>query len=126
VTENHGSLPSITVSQLPPTSKAFADAVLEMEEGDISRPVQTDFGWHVIHVQGKDVTPYREVRDDLVGQLADPAFADHERALLEDGSIEVNPRFGRLDPQSLTVLRITSTDPVGATPTGPVNVAPEG
>jgi hypothetical protein len=122
VKTNGGSLASTPVSQFVPE---FADAVLALENGDISRPVKTDFGWHVIHMVDKEVTPFADVRAGLVASKAGPAFADYERSLIEDGAIEVNPRFGRLDPATLTVVRITSTDPVGtASSPEPVNVAP--
>ena len=82
-----------------------------MEEGETSRPVQTEFGWHVIHMVDKEVTPYEDVRADLVASRSGPAFADRVRDEMEEGHIEVDPRFGRFDPETLTVVRITSTDP---------------
>ena len=120
--QNEGSLASTPVIQFVPE---FQAAVLAMENGEISEPVQTEFGFHVIHMVDKEVTPFEEVRDDLVASQAGPAFAEHARDLLADEQIDVNPRYGRLDPQTLTVVRITSTDPAApASPTGPVNVAP--
>ncbi len=122
VEQNGGALGSTPVSQFTP---GFREAVLELEVDRISPPVQSEFGWHVIHMVQKEVTPFEDVRADLVASRAGPAFAEHERGLLGNGDIQVNPRFGRLDPQTLIVVRITSTDPLAsAEPSGPVNVAP--
>jgi len=125
VSQNGGALGSTPVSQF--SDPAFQQAVLAMNVGDISEPVQSQFGWHVIHMVDKEVTPFQDVRADIVSSKADGAFADYERSMIADGQIDVNPRFGRLDPQSLQVVRITSTDAASSvSPTAPASVAPAG
>ena len=39
---------------------AFAQAVRRMQIGEVSQPVQTRFGWHVIQLQGKRTVPVPE------------------------------------------------------------------
>jgi peptidyl-prolyl cis-trans isomerase D len=52
--------------------KAFDDAVFAMKPGEIAGPVQTEFGWHVIHLVG--VTPetarsFDEVKSQIEADL---------------------------------------------------------
>ena len=53
--------------------KPFADAAFAMNAGDISEPVRTRFGWHVIKVTDttdKTVTPFEEVQDKIEEEMA--------------------------------------------------------
>ena len=48
--------------------RAFEDALFALEEGAISEPVRTRFGFHLIRfddARGGEVTPFEEVRDEL-------------------------------------------------------------
>ncbi len=122
VQQNEGSLGSSYASGY---TQAFADAVLAMQVGDISRPVETEFGWHVINMVDKEVTPFDEAREGIVQAESGPIFFDWVRARVDEGDVEVDPRFGRYDREGLRVARISSTDPsaVITSPT-PVNAAP--
>jgi hypothetical protein len=102
--QNSGALPATPASKFV---KPFADAALAMKPGDISRPVHTPFGWHVIHLVDKQITPFAQVRK----QAEANAFRDWVRQQDQAGAIDVDPSFGRFDPSTLQVVRITSTDP---------------
>ena len=52
---------------------AFEDAAFSLEIGEISQPVQTTYGWHLIQVIGKEV---RTVSSDRLSQLQSTAFSN--------------------------------------------------
>ena len=119
--QNSGALPASPATQYV---KEFADAVIALEPGEISKPVQTKFGWHVIRLEDKQVTPFEQVRGQLVSQQEQAdAFTAWAREQDRTGQIDVNPSFGRLDPDTLQVVRITSTDPSATTSPSPSSVA---
>src|SRR3546814_6215338 len=61
----------------------FEDALFAMQPGDVSEPVKTDFGWHVIklrEVRSGQQTSFAEARAQLEGEQAEVA---RERAFNE-------------------------------------------
>jgi peptidyl-prolyl cis-trans isomerase D len=51
---------------------AFEEAAFRMKEGEISDPVKSEFGWHVIRLSGvrpAAVRPFAEVRAELAAEL---------------------------------------------------------
>lgn len=74
----------------------FSDAAFSMAEGDISEPVRTQFGWHLIKVEkihDASVSPLEDVsdqiRDELVKEYSqeiayDAADAAFDQALADD------------------------------------------
>jgi len=52
---------------------AFEEAAFRLKQGEISAPVKSDFGWHVIRVTGVQAAqarPFAEVRAELAAELA--------------------------------------------------------
>lgn len=48
----------------------FKQAALEQEVGVIGQPVRTQFGYHIIRVEDRSVVSLEEIREPLIGQLA--------------------------------------------------------
>jgi parvulin-like peptidyl-prolyl isomerase len=63
----------------------FSAALAELEVGEISEPVRSDFGWHVIQKTGERESPQAEA-EDIAAQLADDpdAFAALAEQYSED------------------------------------------
>jgi foldase protein PrsA len=93
----------------------FVAATLALKPGEISGPVQTQSGWHVIHLVRRDVSSFEDVRAQLEANQAGTVFNDWFTERLGTTSVEVNPRFGRFDQDTGEVLPIRSTaqEPAG-------------
>ena len=48
----------------------FVAATMALQPGEISGPVKTQFGWHVIHLVRRDVAPFEDVRPQLEANQA--------------------------------------------------------
>ncbi|SLN10906.1 putative parvulin-type peptidyl-prolyl cis-trans isomerase precursor [Aquimixticola soesokkakensis] len=68
----------------------FEAAVVDMEEGDISDPVQTQFGWHVIKLletRLAEAPTLDDVRDELTAEVQTQVIEDRLAALEADATI---------------------------------------
>ena len=108
--ESGGELGSAPAAQYAPE---FANAAVALQPGEISRPVRTQFGWHVIYLVDKEVTPFAEAKERLIEPLADREFQAWLTDRAEELGVEVNPRYGRFAPDSFSVQPARSTDPEG-------------
>ena len=81
----------------------FEAAVVTLEPGQVSEPVQTQFGWHVVKLnetRQKDAPTLNEVRDQLVEQVQRAAVQATLEAATSAASItRVEP--GAVDPTVL-------------------------
>jgi len=80
--------------------KPFEDAVVVMEAGEISAPVQTRFGWHIIklnEVRVQEAPAFATVRDELKVAVQEQAVKKHIDALLLAAEI-TRPGEGIVDP----------------------------
>jgi peptidyl-prolyl cis-trans isomerase C len=86
--KNGGDLGYFTKEQMVPE---FAKVAFELKKGEISGPVKTQFGWHVIKVEDKRVKPpptFEEVKPQLVEYVQRKAQADLVTKLRADAKIE--------------------------------------
>lgn len=111
---NGGSLgPTVEAAFVQQYDPTFAAAALELQPRQISAPVQTQFGWHVIELLSREVAPLEQVREQIASQAAAEAFQSWMRERLQTAEIRVNPRYGRLDRASGEVVAVRSTSTGG-------------
>ncbi len=68
------------------TVKPFEEAAFSLQPGQVSDPVQTQYGWHLIKVEDKKtegIKPLEAVRDKIRQRLARNKAADHLDAKLD-------------------------------------------
>lgn len=81
----------------------FEDAVLLLEAGQISPPVQTQFGWHVLilnETREKGAPALAEVREELIAKIEADAVDSALSTLLEAATITRTDLAG-IDPATL-------------------------
>jgi hypothetical protein len=111
-------------SQFDPT---FVEATLALQPGEISAPVQTQFGWHVIYLEDVQIQPLEAVAEQIVASAAPQAFSAWMQETMRTSEISVNPRYGALNVTTGQVEPVRSTETGGPalpsspapTPTGP-------
>ena len=84
----------------------FEQAVEGMEPGDVSGPVQTEFGWHIIKLnetRDKPVPPLEEVQADIVASLQEAVILSKIEELKAATDVTLADE-GSIDPAVLTNL----------------------
>jgi len=79
--------------------KPFEDAVVTMKAGEVKGPVQTDFGWHLIKLNGtriSEIPTLDTLREELAAEIETKAVEDYVNALSAAAKIE-KPGIG-IDP----------------------------
>jgi len=83
-----GDLGYFTKDQMVPE---FADVAFKMYPGQLSNPVKTQFGWHVIKVEDKRIKQppeFEKVKDQIEAYLARKAQADFIAKLRQSTKVE--------------------------------------
>lgn len=82
----------------------FEEAVMAMEVGAVSEPVETQFGWHVITLndtRSQAAPPLDEVREELAEEIRQAAVTERLEALRAEAEITM-PDEGAMDPSALS------------------------
>lgn len=73
----------------------FEQAAFALGIGEVSEPVQTQFGWHLIRVLGHENRPLTQSECD---QLADQKFSDWLKQLRDNSEVELLPYWETIVP----------------------------
>ena len=82
--------------------KPFEDAVIAAKVGEVTAPVKSDFGWHLIKVAETRIAaapPLDDLRDELAAAIEQKAIEAHLKTLTDAATI-TRPGDG-FDPKSL-------------------------
>ena len=94
----------------------FSDAAFKLKKGEISDPVKTQFGWHIIQVEDtrtKTFPPFEQVKDQAARYVSQKAEQDAILQLHNAAKIELFDADGKpLPPEAPAV------DPSKAAPAG--------
>lgn len=82
-----GAYEDVQVSDWVPE---FKQAALEQEIGVIGEPVRTQYGYHIVRVEDRSEASLEEVRDPLIGKLANEKIEVYFTQTLPDLIIEIN------------------------------------
>ena len=86
----------------------FEEAVAGLEVGEVSEPVETQFGWHIVKLNDARMAPVpsrEELYQQLVGMVQEKAFYSRIDELTEAGKIET-VETGAIDPMVLNDLNL--------------------
>jgi parvulin-like peptidyl-prolyl isomerase len=87
----------------------FDTAARALEVGEISEPVQTTFGWHVIQLLGRDTQPRDQANIDRLHQEAFQEWLDQQQA---EAQVDIVPNWVTLVPDEPDIpeqIKITPT-----------------
>lgn len=68
----------------------FADVAFKTDKGEISAPVKSDFGWHIIKVEDRrplNPPKYEEVKERIQAALAGNAVENYLNKLVEENNV---------------------------------------
>lgn len=86
--DDGGSLGYFTSGQMVPQ---FDEAAFKLAKGDVSQPIQTQFGWHLIKVEDKRDRPapeFNAVKDRLVASMMQRKAQEVATGLRGNASVE--------------------------------------
>lgn len=85
---NGGELGWFTKDKMVPE---FADAAFKLKKGEVSAPIQSAFGWHVIQVEDRrplQIASYEEMKESLRKELSNEAMQTYMEGLLKSASVK--------------------------------------
>ncbi len=100
----------------------FADAAFKLQPGQISDPVKSQFGWHIIKVEERrmrNFPPFEELKDQAARYVAQKAQSDLIASLHGTAKIERADDSGNLVPEPAPIPSATPAAPAAGDDTKP-------
>ncbi|MDP3427625.1 MAG: SurA N-terminal domain-containing protein, partial [Humidesulfovibrio sp.] len=72
--------------------KPFEDAALSLKPGQVSEPVRTQFGWHLVKLMGNrpaGTVPFEQVKDDIKTRLAEEKASEKSNEILDQSMDQI-------------------------------------
>lgn len=89
-----GDLGEFGHGQMVPT---FDDAAFKLKAGEISAPVRSQFGYHIIRVESTRVKPFEEVRADIERKLGPQETQKIMEEIQKNAKVVYDPVFFQLE-----------------------------
>ena len=102
--KNGGALNWFDLGSMVPE---FSTALMVLSEGDVSQPVQTKFGWHLIKLnktREKKIPEFEEIKAQLVQNLRQKKINDYLKSLSENS--EINFVGKNINPNEITNMQL--------------------
>ena len=118
---NGGDLGWFTKDRMVPE---FSDAAFKLKKGEISEPVKTQFGWHIIQVEDtrmKTFPPFEQVKDQAARYVTQKAESEAVAQLHSAAKIELFDADGKPLPAA---AEVAPADPGKAAPANSTKAAP--
>ncbi len=118
---NGGDLGWFTKDRMVPE---FSDAAFKLKKGEISEPVKTQFGWHIIQVEDtrmKTFPPFEQVKDQAARYVTQKAESEAVAQLHSAAKIELFDADGKPLPAA---AEVAPADPGKAAPADSTTAAP--
>jgi peptidyl-prolyl cis-trans isomerase C len=107
---NGGELGWFTKDKMVPQ---FAEAAFKLKKGDVSEPVKSEFGWHIIKVEDRrpvQVASFEDMKESLKGELANKAVQTYVESLLKKADIKYYDASGKEKPFSVSLTPPTNPE----------------
>lgn len=88
----------------------FADAAFALKKGEVSGPVKSGFGWHIIKLEDRRAAKpasFEDSKDELKGEMAEKAVEGYIAGLLKGASIKYYDENGKELPFDLEAKPVT-------------------